>query len=118
MKTISIYGLKNCSTCTKAIKWLQAHDYEVEFIDYRANPIDADRLLQWASLVGGWEKLINRASMTWRNLPDERKSPASDEQWLAIAAEFPSAIKRPIAVRQDGQVFLGFSEKNYALQFK
>lgn len=118
MKTISIYGLKNCSTCTKAIKWLQAHEYEVEFIDYRANPIDDDTLRQWAPLVGGWEKLINRASMTWRNLPADRKTPESDEQWLAIAAGFPSVIKRPIAVTQDGQVFLGFSEKNYALQFK
>jgi len=68
--------------------------------------------------VGGWEKLINRASMTWRNLPADRKTPESDEQWLAIAAGFPSVIKRPIAVTQDGQVFLGFSEKNYALQFK
>ena len=118
MKTISIYGLKNCSTCTKAIKWLQAHEYEVEFIDYRANPIDADTLRQWAPLVGGWDKLIKRASMTWRNLPADRKTPESDEQWLAIAAGFPSVIKRPIAVTQDGQVFLGFSEKNYALQFK
>lgn len=118
MKTISIYGLKNCSTCTKAIKWLQANDYAVEFIDYRANPIEAAKLQQWAPLVGGWEKLINRASMTWRNLPADRKTPATDEQWLAIAAEFPSAIKRPIAVTHDGQVFLGFSEKNYAQQFK
>lgn len=118
MKKITVYGLKNCSTCVKAIKWLEANNHEVEFIDYRANPIDPAQLVQWAPLVGGWEKLINRASMTWRNLPEERKKPASQEEWLAIANEFPSAIKRPVALTQDGQVLLGFSEKNYALQFK
>src|SRR5690606_17582191 len=70
MKTVTLYGLKKCSTCIKAIKWLEQGGIAFDFIDYRDQPVEPKLLKAWAQELGGWEKLVNRASMTWRKLPD------------------------------------------------
>lgn len=114
MKTIRVYGLNNCDTCRKARKWLAAQGLEAEFIDYREHPVGGDVLQDWASQVGGWEKLVNRASTTWRNLPEARKQPSSEAQWLALATEYPQLVKRPVLVTPDGAVSVGFSEKSWS----
>ncbi|HEY9281426.1 MAG TPA: Spx/MgsR family RNA polymerase-binding regulatory protein [Eoetvoesiella sp.] len=113
MSAVKLYGLKRCSTCVKAMKWLEEHKIEAAFTDYRDEPVPAELLAAWAHELGGWEKLVNRASMTWRNLPAERKEPASDEQWLTLIAEFPTLVKRPVMLRTNGSVSVGFSDKKY-----
>lgn len=113
MTTLTLYGLKNCSTCVKALGWLTQHGHDAGLVDYRAHPIEPAVLEQWADQLGGWEKLVNRASMTWRNLPDERKSPSTARQWLDLIAEFPALVRRPVLLRSDGRVIAGFSEKKY-----
>jgi len=114
--TVTLYGLTRCSTCLKARAWLDEHGVRHEFVDYRDHPVAPARLKEWAGQVGGWEKLVNRASMTWRNLPESLKSPASDAQWLALIADYPALVRRPVTV-VDGQAAVGFSEKRYAQQF-
>lgn len=113
MSTLKLYGLKRCSTCVKALAWLDANQLAYTFTDYRDEPIAAEDLQAWQAQLGGWEKLVNRASMTWRNLPESRKTPADDAQWLALIAEFPTLVKRPVLVN-GGEVMVGFSEKKYA----
>ena len=110
---LTLYGLTKCSTCVKARQWLQARGVDAEFVDYRDHPLPGASLRQWSSALGGWEKLVNRASMTWRQLPQERKTPASDAEWLALIAEFPTLVRRPLATWPDGTVTVGFTEKKY-----
>lgn len=109
----TLYGLSKCSTCLKARQWLQGRGVEARFIDYRDHPLPAASLLPWSRELGGWEKLVNRASMTWRQLPEVRKTPATDDEWLALIAEFPTLVRRPLAVWPDGTVTVGFTEKKY-----
>ncbi|HWK69725.1 MAG TPA: Spx/MgsR family RNA polymerase-binding regulatory protein [Burkholderiaceae bacterium] len=113
MSTVQLYGLKNCSTCVKAMRWLEQQGVAYEFSDYRDKPLAPAALRAWAAELGGWEKLVNRASMTWRNLPQESKSPASDDEWLALVARFPALIRRPLAIDAAGRASVGFSEKKY-----
>jgi arsenate reductase-like glutaredoxin family protein len=46
-----MYGIKNCDTIKKARRWLEAHQVEYRFHDYRADGLDAD-LLQPLSRTG------------------------------------------------------------------
>lgn len=114
---LKIYGLKNCSTCRKATKWLDEQRVSYRFIDYREQPLDPVLLPQWAEQVGGWTKLLNRASPTWRNLPEERKTPEADKDWLQLIAEFPTLVRRPVAV-DDKQVSVGFKPELFAQRFQ
>ncbi|WP_353152553.1 Spx/MgsR family RNA polymerase-binding regulatory protein [Pollutimonas bauzanensis] len=117
MDAVQLYGLKNCSTCVKAMKWLEQQQVKFEFTDYRDHPVAAAQLHKWADELGGWEKLVNRASMTWRNLPEDRKTASTAQQWQDLIAEFPTLIKRPVTVAQHGSVSVGFSEKKYSELF-
>jgi Spx/MgsR family transcriptional regulator len=117
MSRPTLYGLKQCSTCAKARAWLDTHGVDHEFVDYRDHPVPADTLKAWAGQLGGWEKLVNRTSMTWRALTDERKAASGDAQWLALIAEYPALVRRPVAVGPDGAVGVGFSEKRYGERF-
>lgn len=113
---IMVYGLDKCSTCLKARKWLDKHKIDHTFVDYREQRIDAPTLKQWARSVGGWENMVNRSGMTWRNLPTTRKAPASDPEWLLLIKEYPALVRRPVVVRGD-EVSLGFTDKLFAKLF-
>lgn len=108
--TIDVYGLDACSTCDKARKWLDRFGVAHRFIDYRAQRVPADTLRAWAAAVGGFDKLVNRSGMTWRNLPPARREPGSDAEWTLLIKEYPALVRRPVVVTADGAISLGFSD--------
>jgi Spx/MgsR family transcriptional regulator len=112
-----VYGLDTCDTCRKARNWLQRFGLPHQFVDYRAQRVPADTLKDWAAQLGGWDKLVNRASTTWRQLPEARKSPASDPEWTLLIKEHPALVKRPVLVTADGAVSVGFTDNAWKLRF-
>ncbi|ODU33887.1 MAG: arsenate reductase [Lysobacterales bacterium 69-70] len=115
--TAKVYGLEKCDTCKKARNWLQRHSIAHDFVDYREQRIPAETLKAWAVAVGGWEKLVNRASATWRSLPEARKTPESAPEWTLLIKEHPAIVRRPVLVTDDGQVSVGFNDKLFAQRF-
>ena len=113
---VTVYGLSKCSTCDKARAWLQGRGIGHQFIDYRETPVPDEVLRRQAAAIG-WEKLVNRASTTWRGLDEARKTPADEVAWLARVREYPALIRRPLLVRPDGGALSGFSEKRWAEAF-
>lgn len=114
---LKLYGLEKCSTCDKARKWLDKHKVAHTFTDYRKERPDPATLKAWAKVAGGWESLVNRTGMTWRNLPPARKTPGSDPEWLLLIKEYPALVKRPVVVADDGSIGFGFTDKKFAAQF-
>ncbi|MFO7746375.1 MAG: Spx/MgsR family RNA polymerase-binding regulatory protein [Orrella sp.] len=110
---IQLYGLLKCSTCKKARDWLSSKNIEHEFIDYRDQPLSPALLTQYAKSLGGWEKLVNRASMTWRQLSEEQREASTDKQWQDLIAQYPALVRRPLTILDDGTVMTGFSEKKF-----
>lgn len=108
---IIMYGIKNCDTIKKARKFLEQHNIDYEFHDFREEGVNPVQLRAWINELG-WEKLINKRSTTWRNLPDETKANMNDTLALVVAEEQPTIIKRPVLELPD-RVMVGFSEKSY-----
>lgn len=108
-----LYGLSTCDTCRKARNWLVRFDVTHEFVDYRTHPVPAATLNDWAAQLGGWEKLVNKSSTTWRNLLPQRKNPGSDPEWTLLLKEYPALIRRPVVVDGDGSVSVGFSDNAF-----
>ncbi|BBB23567.1 arsenate reductase [Isorropodon fossajaponicum endosymbiont JTNG4] len=104
---IKMYGIKNCDTIKKAQKFLINHQVDFEFIDFRDNPIDKTKLQTFVDKLT-WEKLINKRSITYRNLNDEEK----DNITLELVLKNPTLIKRPVLVTNN-DIMVGFSEKSY-----
>ena len=113
----TLYGLDTCDTCRKARNWLRRFGVEHAFVDYRAQRVPADTLKDWARQLGGWDKLVNRASTTWKSLPDARRSPQSDPEWTLLIKEHPAIVKRPVVVTDDGVVGVGFTDNLFKARF-
>ena len=111
MSQVIIYGIKNCDTMKKAIKWLESNDIAYNFHDYKKSGIDEGVFTQ-AVEVHGWDIVINKRSTTWRALPDNVKNMMNAQEALKIAQENPSIIKRPILLR-DGITYIGFKDAEY-----
>lgn len=113
---IKLYGTKNCDTMKKARSWLDAKGVAYSFHDYKAAGIDRARLEGWARKVG-WETLLNRAGTTFRKLPDAEKANIDDRKALALMAEQPSMIKRPV-LDLGGSLVVGFKPEQYETVFR
>lgn len=109
---IIMYGIKNCDTIKKARKFLDENQVEYEFHDFRVDGLNPIQLRSWISELG-WEKVINKRSTTWRNLPNETKENMDETLALVVAEEQPTIIKRPVLELKD-RVMIGFSEKHYS----
>ncbi len=115
--TTTIYGLKNCDTCKKALKWLDRFGVPHVFVDYRDNRQPPETLKAWADKAGGWDALINKSSTTWRQLPETRRSPGSDAEWKLLLKEYPQLVRRPVVVTDDDGFSQGFSDNGFKKLF-
>nr|WP_207748909.1 MULTISPECIES: Spx/MgsR family RNA polymerase-binding regulatory protein [unclassified Luteimonas] len=112
-----MYGLKNCDTCRKARKWLDRFDIAHDFVDYREEKPSPETLLEWSARLGGFEAMVNKSSITWRELPPHRKAAGSDAEWKLLLREYPQLIRRPLVVTADGTVTQGFSDNGFRKRF-
>ena len=108
-----IYGIKNCNTMKKAFTWLDEHQINYQFHNYKTDGLSAELLNDLLKLVD-WQSLLNTRGTTWRKL-DEALRDQIDNQDAAIKIMLanPSILKRPLLI--DGKrALLGFSEESYS----
>jgi arsenate reductase len=92
---ITVYGIKNCDTCRKALKWLAAEGIDHRFHDFRTDGLDRATLDRWTRTLN-WEQLLNRRGTTWRNLPDDAKDSIDAAAAMTLMEANPTLIKRPV----------------------
>ena len=109
---LQLYGLKNCDTCKKAVKWLEAEDIPFEFVDIRDNTPEVATITGWLVDVGP-DALINRRSTTWRNLDETTREQLNGTQAAETLGANPTLIKRPVLVGA-GPTLSGFDQKAWA----
>lgn len=109
--TRTLFGLKNCDTCRKALKELEAEGKLADFVDIRAEADLASRLPRWIAAVG--EKLVNRSSTTWRSLSEEDRARANGVTLEGLLLGNPTLIKRPV-IEANGDVFVGWTAETKA----
>ncbi|HGO5854351.1 TPA: ArsC family reductase [Mannheimia haemolytica] len=113
--TTLVYGIKNCDTVKKALKWLEENNQTPQLHDYRVDGLNADWLVEMEAKFG-WENLVNKRSTTWRNLDEAVKNSLNREAALKVLTEQPTLIKRPIVIKDD-IALIGFNEKEYVAAF-
>lgn len=103
---ITVYGLKNCDTTRKALKWLEKNGVPHRFLDVRADGVDLEKVTEWA-MDAGWQTLLNTRGTTWKGLPEEIRDAVTEDTALALMVEYPALIKRPVIETGAGLV-VGF----------
>ena len=106
---MKVYTLKNCDTCKKALKWLEAEGIEYDNHDVRADGLDKATVEHIVS-AAGWEKALNRRSTTWRKLGDSDKAGPDNTKTVNLVVEHPTLLKRPVFV-SGNDVIIGFDRR-------
>ena len=99
--TITIYGIKSCSTMKKAFVKLDELGVSYDFHDYKKQGIDKATVQRWVDKLG-IDKVLNKRGTTWRKLDDSQKqaADASVDHAIELLIENTSMIKRPIVEGQ------------------
>lgn len=110
---LTMYGIKNCDTIKKARRWLEAHQIEYRFHDYRVDGLDRELLNTFIAELG-WEALLNTRGTTWRKLDESVRAGIDNaDAAAALMLEMPAIIKRPLLCAPGKPMLLGFNEANY-----
>jgi len=107
---IIIYGIKNCDTVKKTLKWFEANGIDHRFHDFRKDGLIRDQLENWAKELG-LDILLNKRGTTWRKLPDDQKEDLTETEVIDLLLEYPAMIKRPLLDFGDVRR-IGFSKKD------
>lgn len=107
---ISMFAIPNCDTVKKARNFLEQHNIDYEFIDFKKKPPTKAQLQAWTDYLG--ELPINKKGMTYRKYKDQYETLTLQEKIEFIIAN-SSIIKRPVLVQDGKTIALGFNEEHY-----
>ena len=115
MAKVTVYHYPACSTCKKALRWLETHGVAHERVHIVESPPPVATLRQaqqWSGLPIA--KLFNTSGVSYRAGDFKTRLPGmSDAQAFAALAADGKLIKRPLLVG-DGFALVGFREAEYA----
>ena len=111
---LKVYCYSKCSTCKKALKWLDENEIDHEVIDIKEDHPDEDALRAYYAKSGlPLKRFFNTSGMQYRELGLSKKLPdMSEDEQLALLATDGMLVKRPLLVADDF-VLTGFKEKEW-----
>ena len=107
---LKIYGIKNCDSVRKAIKYLKSNEIDYEFIDFRETPVDQSTITSWLKYTD-IQTLFNTRGTTYRTLKLKELALSDEDKQLWLAKE-NMLIKRPV-IELDNKVIVGYNESQY-----
>lgn len=113
---LKLYSYLACSTCRKALAWLNAQGLEAEVIDITAQPPTLAEL-KLALTQLGRKRLLNTSGQSYRALGAAAVAAMDDNQLLAALAADGRLIKRPVLIaidtRGEERLITGFKPQEW-----
>ena len=109
---MKVFVYRKCSTCMKALKWLEAHNVEYEERVIKEENPTYEELKEWYTMSGlPQKKFFNTSGMLYKqmNLKDKLKEMTEDDQ-LKLLATDGMLVKRPLVIG-DNFALTGFKKK-------
>ncbi|MDV3001018.1 MAG: Protein YffB [Chroococcopsis gigantea SAG 12.99] len=116
MTSIKVYGIPNCGTCQKALKWLDSNGVSYEFINTKENPPSREMIEEWVKSLSS-KAMRNTSGRSYRELGEEKQT-WTDEEWIDAFAGDAMLIKRPLILKDGIAVLVGFRAKDEEIREK
>ncbi|MEG0327009.1 MAG: arsenate reductase family protein [Erysipelothrix sp.] len=113
MKPLFIYYPK-CSTCKRAIKFLEDNNIDVEYRDIMLENPTKEELKKWLEISGlPIKRFYNTSGIVYREMNLKEKLPEmSDDEALELLSTTGRLVRRPLLIGDHG-VFVGFHQEMY-----
>lgn len=111
---ITVYCYSRCTTCKRAIAWLDAHGIEHTVIDIKQSHPNEDTLRKYYQKSNlPLKRFFNTSGIPYRELGLSKKLPdlTENEQFKLLASD-GMLVKRPLVVGDDF-VLTGFKEAEW-----
>ena len=104
-----------CSTCKKAMNWLDEHNVEFDQRHIVEDNPNVDELRLWHKMSDlPLRRFFNTSGMLYRDMGLKDKLPSmSEDEMYKLLASNGMLVKRPLLVLDD-TVLVGFREKEWA----
>ena len=109
-----VYCYSKCTTCKKALKWLDDNKVEYTVIDIKKDHPDEKTLRQLYTKSGlPLKKFFNTSGQLYREMGLSKKLPnMSEDEMFTILASDGMLVKRPLLITED-TVLTGFKEEDW-----
>ena len=116
---VRVYCYSRCSTCKKALKWLDDNGIEYETVDIKEDHPDEGTLREYYRMSGlPLKRYFNTSGIPYREMGLSTKlTEMSEDEQLALLATDGMLVKRPLVVG-DGFVLTGFREEEWAAKLR
>ncbi len=116
---MKVYCYSKCTTCKKALKWLDEQGVAYDLIDIKENNPSREELAAWHAMSGlPLKKFFNTSGQIYRQMELSKKLPdMSEEAQLDLLATDGMLVKRPLVVGEDF-VLTGFKEADWVEKVK
>lgn len=114
MGKITVLSYAKCSTCQKALKWLDEQGIAYELRPIKENNPTAEELKKWHQKSGlPLKRFFNTSGNLYKELQLKDKLPdMTEEEQLSLLATDGMLVKRPLLV-SDNYVCPGFKEADW-----
>lgn len=104
-----------CSTCQKALKWLDDKGLEYTLRDIKTQNPTYEELKGWYGMSGmPLRKFFNTSGLLYKSMALKDKLPAmSEDEMLELLSTDGMLVKRPLLIGE-GFVLIGFKEAQWA----
>ena len=104
-----------CTTCQKALRWLDDNKIEYELRDIKENNPSLEELSAWYKMSRlPLKKFFNTSGLLYKSMALKDKLPTmSDEEQLKLLATDGMLVKRPLVIGE-GFVLVGFKESEWS----
>jgi arsenate reductase len=116
--TVKIYEYEGCSTCRKALKFLDARGVKYQKAPIVETPPSPAELKAMLKFSGNLTRLFNTSGVLYREMGvGEKLKTLTEDQALALLAKHGKLVKRPFVLLKD-RGLLGFKEAEWAAAFR
>ena len=109
---MKLYSYPSCSTCRKAIAWLQSSATTFDLVDITVQPPSHEELARALEQLGR-KRLLNTSGQSYRALGAAAVQAMDDPTLLQALAADGKLIKRPFLILDDGRILTGFQQAEW-----
>jgi arsenate reductase len=112
-----VWSYSRCSTCRRALAWLEARGIVSTVVDITTTPPDRSLLVRAHKQFGQLQPLFNTSGQSYRALGAATVKAMSEQEALDALADDGKLVKRPFVELPDGRFLVGFKPEIWSEAF-